>query len=93
MTQEAQIVKWNCPCGNEVTFRGFTQAPERQRSVKPLTDEECDRIYTALDQWAREFDQYEFGLPTHCGDGMIGGRAIIRAAHGIYAPSEMKENK
>ena len=60
--------------------RFYTPQPPAQ----PLTDEQCDAIYTALDEWAKEFDRYEFGLPSHCGDGMVGGRAIIRAAaHGI----------
>lgn len=56
----------------------------RTEKQEPLTDEQCDAIYTALDEWAKEFDPYEFGLPSHCGDGMVGGRSIIRkAAHGI----------
>ena len=39
--QEAQIVRWNCPCGNEVTFRGFTQAPQR----KPLLASDIVTMY------------------------------------------------
>lgn len=50
---------------------------------QPLTDEQCDAIYMALDNWAREFDEYEFGLPHSCGGGVEGGREIIRNAHGI----------
>jgi len=38
MTQEAKIVKWNCPCGNTYTFRGFTEAAHQQ--WVGLTDEE-----------------------------------------------------
>lgn len=56
------------------------QQPVQGPTQQSLTDEQCDAIYTALDQWAREFDQYEFGLPSHCGDGIVGGREIIRCA-------------
>lgn len=42
MTQEAQVVKWNCPCGNSYKFHGFTEAP--QRTWVGLTDEERDDI-------------------------------------------------
>ena len=47
------------------------------KPVQPLTDEECDAIYMALDSWARGFDEYEFGLPRVCGEG---GREVIRNA-------------
>lgn len=53
-----------------------TPAPAQQ----PLTDEQCDAIYMALDSWAREFDAYEFGLPQVCGGGGEGGREVIRRA-------------
>lgn len=60
------------------------EADAQQPAIKPLTDEQCDAIYVALDEWAREFDNYEFGLPRHCGGGIEGGREVIRkAAHGI----------
>ena len=42
--QEAQIVRWKCPCGNAVTFRGFTEAPASKPWVG-LTEEDlagCD---------------------------------------------------
>ena len=57
----------------------YTAPPQR----KPLTDDECDAIYDALDVWARDVDASEFGLPAWAGGGMEAGRAIIRAAHGI----------
>lgn len=47
---------------------------------QPLTDEQCDAIYTALDAWARKADAYEFGLPRAYGGGAKGGREIIRNA-------------
>lgn len=31
--QEAQIVRWNCPCGNKYTFHGFTEAPAQRTWV------------------------------------------------------------
>lgn len=62
-------------------------------ATEPLTDEQCDAIYYALDVWSREFDQHEFGLPATCGGGMEGGREIIRAAYGIHAPTERGEKK
>lgn len=41
--QEAQIVRWKCPCGNEVTFRGFTEAPA-SKTWAGLTDEEIEEL-------------------------------------------------
>lgn len=41
--QEAQIVRWKCPCGNAVTFRGFTEAPASKPWVG-LTEEEKTEI-------------------------------------------------
>lgn len=57
--------------------------PAPQPAQHPLTDQQCDAIYMALDNWAQEFDEYEFGLPHSCGGGVEGGREIIRQAHGI----------
>lgn len=45
--QEAQIVRWNCPCGNEVTFRGFTEAPASKPWVG-LTDEQVIKTFNAI---------------------------------------------
>lgn len=42
MTQEAQVVKWNCPCGNSYKFHGFTESP--QRTWVGLTDEEINKV-------------------------------------------------
>ena len=39
--QEAQIVRWKCPCGNEVTFRGFTEAPA-SKTWAGLTQQDID---------------------------------------------------
>lgn len=50
------------------------------KPAQPLTDEQCDAIYTALDVWARKADAYEFGLPRAYGGGAKGGREIIRNA-------------
>ena len=58
----------------------YATPPQR---TEPLTDDECDAIYTALDAWAKEVDSYDFGLPAIAGGGMEAARAIIRAAHGI----------
>lgn len=63
------------------------QAQEAAPAQQPLTDAQCDAIYMALDNWAREFDEYEFGLPHSCGGGVEGGREIIRQAHGIGVKS------
>ena len=43
MTQEAQVVKWNCPCGNSIKFHGFTEAP--QRTWVGLTDAEKESLW------------------------------------------------
>ena len=52
MTQEAQVVKWNCPCGNSYKFHGFTEAPKR--TWVGLTDEEirktCVNIHGGYEQ-------------------------------------------
>lgn len=45
--QEAQIVRWKCPCGNEVTFRGFTEAPA-SKTWAGLTDEEIEQVCVPL---------------------------------------------
>ena len=47
---------------------------------KPLSDDECDAIYAALNAWARDVDEYDFGLPAIAGGGMEAARAIIREA-------------
>lgn len=66
--QEAQIVRWNCPCGNEVTFRGFTQSPQR----KPLSDEEILDATCHLGGWNIDV--------ARC---VINHARAIEAAHGI----------
>jgi hypothetical protein len=51
MTQEAQVIKWNCPCGNSYKFHGFTEAPQRtaaegedtRRAWIGLTHEDIDK--------------------------------------------------
>ena len=45
-----------------------------------LSDAQCDAIYFALDAWARDLDTYDFGLPMVVGDGVDGGRKVIRDA-------------
>jgi len=56
-------------------------APQPQEvEAAVMTDDQCDAIYNALDEWAREFDSHEFGLPQVCGGGVEGGRGIIRRA-------------
>lgn len=45
-----------------------------------LSDAQCDAIYYALDAWARDLDSYDFGLPMVVGDGVDGGRKVIRDA-------------
>lgn len=79
----------------ELTQHSWHDLPEVAQKLKaaqqePLTDEQCDAIYYALDAWSREFDQHEFGLPATCGGGMEGGRAIIRAAIGIMSVPDGK---
>lgn len=75
-----------CDCTGDIhsadgEWRG--ECPYCKPTQQPLTDEQCDAIYTALDEWSREVDAHEFGLPAIAGGGMGKGREIIRAAHGI----------
>jgi hypothetical protein len=91
---EQEPVAWMC-ADESLVHRGysrFSRTCEGEWRIpvytaptprKPLTDEECDAIYDALDDWAREFDSSEFGLPRICGGGAEGGRVVIRRAHGI----------
>lgn len=76
-----------CVCGAEWDIHAdgreeLVAAPTPRKPVE-LTDEECDAIYEALDDWAREFHRLEFGLPRICGGGAEGGRVVIRRALGI----------
>jgi hypothetical protein len=64
------------------------QPTQAQAGAVPLTDEQCDAIYEALDSFGREVDHYEFGLPYCASDGetlaKTEAREVIRqAAHGI----------
>ena len=68
---------------NMLTSAISSITPDVKPAQQPLTDEQCDAIYTALDEWSREVDAHEFGLPAIAGGGMGKGREIIRAAHGI----------
>lgn len=70
MAQEAQVVKWNCPCGNSYKFHGFTEAPQR----KPLMDWEISNVY---------FDATGQGLRLQ--DKALAHKfaRAIEAAHGI----------
>lgn len=61
---------------------------QAQAGAVPLTDEQCDAIYEALDAFGREVDHYEYGLPYCTSDGETlakpEAREVIRqAAHGI----------
>ena len=61
----------------------YTTPPPQAERV-PLSDEQCDAIYLALDRWAKGIDSYDFGLPMVGGGGAQGARPVIRdAAHGI----------
>jgi hypothetical protein len=57
----------------------YTSPSQRQT----LTDDQCDAIATALDDWALNADSYDYGLPIHNEGQLEKARAIIRAAHGI----------
>ena len=49
MSQEAQVVKWNCPCGNSYKFHGFTEA-KPQRQWVGLTEEEKKEFIWMFDE-------------------------------------------
>lgn len=64
------------------------QPTQAQAGAVPLTDEQCDAIYEALDFFGREVCHYEYGLPYCTSDGetlaKTEAREVIRqAAHGI----------
>lgn len=64
------------------------QPTQAQAGAVPLTDDQCDAIYEALDAFGREVDHYEYGLPYCTSDGETlakpEAREVIRqAAHGI----------
>ena len=53
----------------------------RQSEGVVLTDQQCDAIYSALNEFGLDVDQYEFGLPwTGCDDRLERSRSIIRLA-------------
>ena len=76
---DASAVKWN-PFNNVVQCHNCGQVYTSQPQRKPLSDDECDAIYAALNAWARDVDEYDFGLPAIAGGGMEAARAIIREA-------------
>lgn len=45
-----------------------------------LSDAQCDRIISRLDEYAREKCSYEYGLPMFHDDAMPAMREIVRAA-------------
>lgn len=76
--------------GKEAKLPIYTtpQPTQAQAGAVPLTDEQCDAIYEALDSFGHEVDHYEFGLPYRASDGetlaKTEAREVIRqAAHGI----------
>lgn len=48
---------------------------------QPLTDEQCEAIYTSLNEWARDVDRYDFGLPMNDTDKPIGLEVIKKSAN------------
>ncbi|WP_228897781.1 hypothetical protein [Acidovorax sp. Leaf73] len=60
------------------------QPTQAQAGAVPLTDEQCDAIYEALDEFGREVDHYEYGLPYCTSDGETlakpEAREVIRQA-------------
>ena len=66
-------------CEGELPI-GFVPLYTSPPKAAPMTDEQCDAITSGLDDWAREVDHYEFGLPIHADDAATTWRAIIRAA-------------
>lgn len=49
---------------------------------RPLTDEQCDSILLALDEWASDLDHYS-GLPLYSEELRGKAREVMRIAHGI----------
>ena len=59
--QEAQIVRWNCPCGNKYTFHGFTQAPP-QRTWVGLDNDDLIWVYSNSDKVGQAISNTEAKL-------------------------------
>jgi hypothetical protein len=45
-----------------------------------MTDEEIDAMLDDIDDVAREYDHYEYGLPTHNEETAAKMRAVVRRA-------------
>lgn len=61
--------------------------------MEPMTDERCDAIYEALDEFARNVCCFEYGLPIFSEDGETLAKEFARdlireAAHGIGIKKE-----
>lgn len=67
----------------EQIMDGFIREVQPEQPQPALTDEQCDAIAFALDDWALNADSYDYGLPIHNEGQLEKVRAIIRAAYGI----------
>ena len=57
----------------------------------PLTTEQCEAIYDALDEWAQGVDRYDFGLPHAAGGGKEAGVKVIQDTLRGIAPKAAQE--
>ncbi len=72
------------------TYQVYT-APPQQAAPEPLTDEQCDAIYEALDVFGRDVCQYDYGLPHQIDDTpakQLARNHIRSAAHSITKGGE-----
>ena len=52
---------------------------EAKEQLLLLSDEKCDEVISALDEYARDFSPREYGLPTHAMKHIVHMRTIIKA--------------
>lgn len=66
--------------GHESLGKHYTRPLYAAAPRASVTDAECDAIYQALNDWARDVDSYDFGLPMYSGGGAEAARDVIRKA-------------
>jgi hypothetical protein len=84
LVEDEKATVW-CDCGDSITQNSGAKCGNclAAESSQPLTDDECDAIATALNEWALNADSYDYGLPIHNEGQLEKARAIIRAALNI----------